>query len=153
MNFLQSIPAISVFARCIFFPIFSNKNKQTRRTASLTQPVLLVCVCISLTAKNRSTANTNSPFGRECSNRTETLTLTLRPNSSLPPGEMSRSDREGLYHLSTLRDLPDANLLEFTLSVICFANASSPRGRAKKPVHERKKRPAGQTHGSCSVEI
>ena len=56
-------------------------------------------------------------------------------NLSLPLGEMSRSDREGWNQLTwffkfvLIRICPRA-----ALSVICFANASSPKGRAEKPV-------------------
>ena len=63
------------------------------------------------------------------------LPLAHKPNLSLPLGEMSRSDREGWCQLTWLfRFALIRTCLRFALSVICFANASSPRGRAEKPV-------------------
>ena len=56
-------------------------------------------------------------------------------NLSLPPGEMSRSDREGWNQLTWLFRFALIRICQCAaLSVICFANASSPKGRAKKPV-------------------
>ena len=48
---------------------------------------------------------------------------------------MSRSDREGWYQLTWLFQFALVQTCQlFALSVICFANASSPKGRAEKPV-------------------
>ena len=61
--------------------------------------------------------------------------LTHKPNLSLPPGEMSRSDREGWNQLTWLFKFALIRICQcVALSVICFANASSPKGRAEKPV-------------------
>ena len=99
------------------------------------------------------------------SDRTEIITfcLTHNPNLSLPLGEMSCSDREGWLLLwgSWIAALRQdwgsswpACFFRFTLirvgqnltlSVICFANASSPKGRVKKPL-----RTARQTNQSSS---
>ena len=55
-------------------------------------------------------------------------------NLSLPLGEMSRSDREGWNQLTWLFRFSLIRIcLRAALSVICFANASSPKGRAEKP--------------------
>ena len=63
------------------------------------------------------------------------LPLTHSPNLSLPLGEMSRSDREGWNQLAWLFKFAlIRTCLRVALSVICFANASSPKGRAEKPV-------------------
>ena len=85
---------------------------------------------------------------RAATERAGSLPLTHKPNLSLPLGEMSRSDREGWLpregaglplrgktegvasYLSRIRQ----TLICLALSVICCANASSPKGRAKKPV-------------------
>ena len=57
------------------------------------------------------------------------------PNLSLPLGEMSRSDREGWKQLVWLFKFAlTQTCLRAALSVICFANASSPEGRAEKLV-------------------
>ena len=67
--------------------------------------------------------------------REEGFGFPRKPNLSLPPGEMSRSDREGwnqltwLFRFALIRTCQCA-----AISVICFANASSPKGRAEKPV-------------------
>ena len=67
--------------------------------------------------------------------REEGFGFPRNPNLSLPLGEMSRSDREGwnrltwLFKFALMQTCPRA-----ALSVICFANASSPKGRAEKPV-------------------
>ena len=74
--------------------------------------------------------------------------LPHKPNLSLPPGEMSRSDREGWYQLTWLFKFALIRTCPlFALSVICSANASSPKGRAEKPV-----RTAHLTHqaNSCA---
>ena len=48
---------------------------------------------------------------------------------------MSRSDREGWYQLTWLFQFALMQTCQlFALSVICFANASFPKGRAEKPV-------------------
>ena len=61
--------------------------------------------------------------------------LTHKPNLSLPLGEMSRSDREGWNQLAWLFKFALMQICQFfALSVICFANDSSPKGRAEKPV-------------------
>ena len=61
--------------------------------------------------------------------------LTHKPNLSLPLGEMSRSDREGWYQLAWLFKFALVQTCQFfALSVICSANASSPKGRAEKSV-------------------
>ena len=60
---------------------------------------------------------------------------TRNPNLSLPLEEMSHSDREGWYQLTWLFQFAlTRTCLRAALSVICFANASSPKGRAEKPV-------------------
>ena len=56
-------------------------------------------------------------------------------NLSLPLGEMSRSDREGWNQLTWLFKFAlIRTCLRAALSAICFTNASSPKGRAEKPV-------------------
>ena len=85
--------------------------------------------------------------------------LTRSPNLSLPLGKMSRSDREGWVLLlraaqtclslwDRCRAATERACISYilspvclirigsraALSVICFANASSPKGRAEKPV-------------------
>ena len=61
--------------------------------------------------------------------------LPHKPNLSLPLGEMSRSDGEGWNQLAWLFKFAlIRTCLRVALSVICFANASSPKGRAEKPV-------------------
>ena len=56
-----------------------------------------------------------SPFGRDVAQRQrglfDFLALTHKQNLSLPSGEMSRSDREGLYRLLSFSGLPDTNSL------------------------------------------
>ena len=60
---------------------------------------------------------------------------TRNPNLSLPLEEMSHSDREGWYQLTWLFQFAlTRTCLRAALSVICFANASSPKGRAEKSV-------------------
>ena len=67
--------------------------------------------------------------------RCEFFCLTHKPNLSLPLGEMSRSDREGWNQLAWLFKLSlTRTCLRAALSVICFANASSPKERAEKSV-------------------
>ena len=57
------------------------------------------------------------------------------PNLSLPLGEMSRSDREGWNQLTWFFRFALTRICQCAaLSVICSANASSPKGRAEKPV-------------------
>ena len=52
---------------------------------------------------------------------------------SLPLGEMSRSDREGWYQLTWLFKFALIRTCPlFALSVICSANASSPKGESRE---------------------
>ena len=79
-------------------------------------------------------ANASSPKGR-AEKPVRIFCLTHNPNLSLPLGEMSRSDREGWNQLTWLFKFAlTRTCLRAALSVICFANASSPKGRAEKPV-------------------
>ena len=67
--------------------------------------------------------------------REEGFGFPRKPNLSLPPGEMSRSNREGWNQLTWLFKFALIRICQCAaLSVICFANASSPKGRAEKPV-------------------
>ena len=67
--------------------------------------------------------------------REEGFGFPRKPNLSLPPGEMSRSNREGWNQLTWLFKFALIRICQCAaLSVICFANASSPKGRAKKLV-------------------
>ena len=67
--------------------------------------------------------------------REEGFGFPRKPNLSLPPGEMSRSDREGWNQLTWLFKFALIRICQCAaLSVICFANASSPKGRAEKSV-------------------
>ena len=67
--------------------------------------------------------------------REEGFGFPRKPNLSLPLGEMSRSDREGWNQLTWLFKFALIRICQCAaLSVICFANASSPKGRAEKPV-------------------
>ena len=67
--------------------------------------------------------------------REEGFGFPRKPNLSLPPGEMSRSDREGWNQLTWLFKFALIRTCQCAaLSVTCFANASSPKGRAEKPV-------------------
>ena len=78
--------------------------------------------------------------------------LYAQSNLSLPLGEMSRSDREGwnqltwLFKFALIRICPRA-----ALSVICFANASSPKGRAEKPVRTAHLTNQSKPHADLSV--
>ena len=98
-------------------------------------------------------ANASSPKGESREAGANLFALTRKPNLSLPLGEMSRSDREGWLPCEGA-GLPSYGKTEgvlqidkirmrfalirtcqrAALSVICFANASSPKGRAEKPV-------------------